>query len=237
MKFVDNNDVFAITELTSFFINKNYHFRMTFDSNLNDYEIIKKRLLIKQNEFIVEKMNRIIEYAKINVIDARQKMTIKINKIRLSSSFEIKNYVWLNRRHIKTIRSFDKLDDKKLNLFKVLKRRNIVYELKLFDDMHIHSVFHLWLLKKDFRNLLKKQQNDSSKFVIANEQFEWELNDVMQFWYHYHRLQYRCNWSNWDSHDRIWYYVDDDEIQNAQNIVNVFHETNSKIVKFVLRND
>ena len=71
MKFANNNDVFAITEFTSFFTNKSYHFRMIFDSNLNDYEIIKKRLLIRQNEFIVEKMNRIIEYVKINVIDVK----------------------------------------------------------------------------------------------------------------------------------------------------------------------
>ena len=66
---------------------------MIFDSNLNDYEIIKKRLLIKQSKFIVEKINRIIEYVKINAIDVKQKMTIRINKIRLSISFEIENYV------------------------------------------------------------------------------------------------------------------------------------------------
>ena len=237
MKFADNNDVFAITKFISFFINKNYHSRMIFDSNLNDYEIIKERLLIKQNEFIVEKMNRIIEYAKVNAVDAKQKMTIRINKTRLSSSFKIKDYVWLNRRHIKTIRSFDKLNDKKLNSFKIFKRRDIVYELELSDDMHIHSIFHSWLLRKNFKNLLEKQQNDSSRLVIADEQFEWKLNDVMQFRYHYHRLQYRCNWSNWNSHDRIWYYVDDDEFQNAQSIVNVFHEINSKTAKSVLRND
>ena len=128
---------------------------MIFNFNLNNYKIIKKRLLIRQNEFIVEKMNRIIEYAKVNVVDARQKMTTRINKIRLSIIFEIENYVWLNRRHIKTIRSFDKLNHKKLKSFKIIKRRDIVYELKLFDDMHIHLVFHSWLLKKNSKNSLE----------------------------------------------------------------------------------
>ena len=66
---------------------------MIFDSNLNNYEIIKERLLIKQDEFIVEKMNRIIEYVKINVIDVKQKMIARVNKIRLSINFEIENYV------------------------------------------------------------------------------------------------------------------------------------------------
>ena len=164
-------------------------------------------------------------------------MIARINKIRLSINFEIENYVWLNRRHIKTIRSFDKLNDKKLKSFKIIKKRDIVYELELFDDMHIHLVFHWWLLRKNFKNSLKEQQNDFSKFVIANEMFEWELNDILQFRYRYHRLQYRCKWSSWNSHDRIWYYVDDDEFQNVQNIVDVFHEVDSKTAKFALRND
>ena len=93
MKFVDNNDVSTIIELISFFTNKNYHFRMIFESNLDDYEITRKRLLIQQNEFIVEKINRIIEYVKINVVDAKQKMIVRINKFRFSINFEIKNYV------------------------------------------------------------------------------------------------------------------------------------------------
>ena len=93
MKFANNNDVSAITKLISFFINKKYHSRMIFDSNLNDYEIIKKRLLVKQNEFIVEKLNRIIEWAKINIVDVNQKMIARINKTRFSINFEIENYV------------------------------------------------------------------------------------------------------------------------------------------------
>ena len=69
--FANNNDVLIITQFISFFINKEYFFRMIFDSNFNDYEFIKKRLLIKQNEFIVEKMKRIIKYVKTNVINIR----------------------------------------------------------------------------------------------------------------------------------------------------------------------
>ena len=93
MKFVDNNNVSTITKFISFFINKNYHFRIIFDSNLNNYETIKKQLLIKKNEFITEKMNRIIEYVKINVANIKQKIIIRINKIRFSINFEIENYM------------------------------------------------------------------------------------------------------------------------------------------------
>ena len=93
MKFVDNNDISMITKFVSIFINKNYHFRIIFDSNLNDYEKIKKRLLIKKNEFITKKINRIIEYVKINVANVKRKMIIRINKIRFLINFEIKNYM------------------------------------------------------------------------------------------------------------------------------------------------
>ena len=237
MKFADNNDVSATTELTSFFINKGYHSRMTFGPNLDDYEITRERLLVRQSEFIVEKMNRIIEYAKANAADARQRMTARVNKIRLPISFEIENYVWLDRRHIKTARSFDKLDDKKLESFKVIKRRDIAYELELFDDMHIHLVFHSWLLRKDLRDSLDEQQNDSSEPVVAGEMLEWKLDDIVQSRYRYHRLQYRCKWSSWNPHDRTWYYVDDGEFQNAQSIVNAFHEANSGAAGPALRND
>ena len=125
-------------------------------------------------------------------------MIVRINKFRFSINFEIKNYVWLNRRHIKTIRLFDKLNNKKLNSYFVVKKKNIVYEFELFDNMHIHSIFHFWLLKKNLNDSLKKQHNDFSKFVIANETFEWKFDDILQFRYHYYRFQYRCKWSNWN---------------------------------------
>ena len=58
MKFVNKNDVSIITKFILFFINKNYHFRIIFYFNLNNYNFIKKRLLIKQNEFIA-KINKL----------------------------------------------------------------------------------------------------------------------------------------------------------------------------------
>ena len=76
MKFIDNNVVLIIFEFISFFTNKIFHFRMIFYLNLNDYKIIKKRLLIKQNEFIIEKIKRIIKYVKMNIIDAKYKIIV-----------------------------------------------------------------------------------------------------------------------------------------------------------------
>ena len=169
MKFADNNGVSAATDLTPFFTNKGYHPRMTFGPNLDDYETTRERLLAKQGESIAEEMNRIIEWAKANAADARQRMTARANKSRYPISFEIEDYVWLDRRHIKTARPSDKLNDKKLGPYPVVKRRGIAYELELPDDMHIHPVFHSWLLRKDPNDPLKGQHNDPPGPVIAGE--------------------------------------------------------------------
>ena len=97
--------------------------------------------------------------------------------------------------------------------------------------MRIHDVFHCWLLRKDFCDFIEKQINKSFDFVIINENFEWEMNDILKFRYHYNRFQYRVNWSNW-SHDRIWYYVDNEEFDNVRDVVNDYHRTHFVVVNF-----
>ncbi len=46
IKFVDNNVMFTVIFLTSFFLNKNFHSHMSFDSDIIEYESIRERLQI-----------------------------------------------------------------------------------------------------------------------------------------------------------------------------------------------
>ena len=192
-EFANNNFQFTIIDMTFFYVNKNYHFRMIFDSNIINYESIRKRLQIRKTQNINDEMKIIFEWSKANVTNVVRRMIVKVNKSRHHVEFEIKNYVWLNRRYIKTIKFFDKLNDKKLKSFQIINKRDQVYELKLSDIMHIHLMFHFWLLRKNFQNSLKNQVNDSLDSIILNEDFEWEINDIVQFKYHRHRFQYRVN--------------------------------------------
>jgi hypothetical protein len=60
-----------------------------------------------------------------------------------------KKKVFLLRQNIKTRRLSEKLNYKKLKLFKILKNiKNINYKLHLFKKIWIHSVFYILLLKK-----------------------------------------------------------------------------------------
>ena len=88
--------------------------------------------------------------------------------------------------------------------------------------MRIHDVFHCWLLRKDFCDSLESQINEFFDFVIVNENFEWKMNDILKFRYRYNRFQYRVNWLNW-SHDRTWYYANNEKFDNVRDVVNDYH--------------
>ena len=187
---------------------------MTFSLSLKNFEFIKKRFLMNRVDNIVDEMKRIVIYAKENAIQVDKIMIAQVNKHRRSVEFEIKNYVWLDRRNIKIVRLSNKLDHKYLELYLITKKRNQAYELEFFETMQIHSVFHFWLLRKNSQNSLSRQQNESFESIRLDENSEWQIDDIVDSRYRYHRLQYRVNWTSW-LHDRQWYYVDDDQFINV----------------------
>jgi hypothetical protein len=76
-------------------------------------------------------------------------MTLYANRSRLKRPhLREGNLVYLLRRNIKIIRPNDKLDLKKIGLFKVKRNiRDISFELKLSPIMRIYSIFYLSLLE------------------------------------------------------------------------------------------
>ena len=163
-------------------------------------------------------------------------MITRVNIYRKSIKFEIKNYVWLNRRNIKITRFSNKLNDKNLKFYQIINKKNQIYELKLSNIMHIHSIFHFWLLRKNSRDSLSRQNNELFESIILNEKLEWKIDDIIDFRYYYHRFQYRVNWTNY-SYDRVWYYVDNQKFVNAQNVINEYYRVHSNKFKSTLRND
>jgi hypothetical protein len=84
-------------------------------------------------------------------------MTLYANKSKLEGSyFKREDLIYLLRRNIKTIRFSDKLDLKKIGLFKVKRNiRDISFELKFFSIMKIYPIFYLSLLELAYLNILK----------------------------------------------------------------------------------
>ena len=139
--------------------------------------------------------------------------------------YKINDMMFLNSRNITTLRSSKKLDDKMLELFKILIKIKHAYRLKLSSTMKIHLKFISNLLRLNSKNSLNKQWNESSDSIVIDDEDEWKMKNILNF-RHYERgkwLQYRVNWKEYDV-DLHWYNVDESEFEECLKIVNDFHE-------------
>ncbi len=63
IEFVDNNILSSVIFLTLFFMNKNFHSHISFDSDIIEYESIHERLQVDQVKNISEQMNKTLIFA------------------------------------------------------------------------------------------------------------------------------------------------------------------------------
>ncbi len=82
IKFVDNNVLSSVIFLILFFMNKNFHSRMSFDSDIIKYESIRERLQIDRVKNISEQMNKTLIFARESLIKTREQMMNQANKHR-----------------------------------------------------------------------------------------------------------------------------------------------------------
>ncbi len=222
IEFVNNNVLFSIIFLTLFFMNKNFHSRMSFDSDIIKYESTRECLQIDRVKNISEQMNKTLIFACEALIKTQEQMMNQANKHRKKINYKIESKMFLNERNIITARSFKKLNDKMLDSFINLDLVDSSYKLKLSESMHVHDVFHSDLLRSVVNDLLSDQKNELSDSIVINDEDEWKIDDILNFRRYRRRLQYRVKWNDYDN-DLNWYNADDDEFMNAQKIVDDFH--------------
>ncbi len=181
IEFVNNNVLSSIIFLTLFFMNKNFHPRMSFDFNIIEYESICERLQIAQVEDIFNHKNKTLIFACEALIKTRKQMMNQANKHRKKINYEIESKMFLNERNIVTVRFFKKLNDKMLNSFQITDSVDSFYKLKLSETMHIHDVFHSELLRSVVNDSLSDQKNKSSKSIVINDEDEWKIDDILNF--------------------------------------------------------
>ncbi len=182
IKFVDNNILFSIIFLTFFFMNKSFHSRMSFDSDIIEYESIRERLQIIRIEDIFNNMNKTLIFAREALIKTRERMIKQANKHRKKINYKIKSKMFLNERNIVTARFFKKLNDKMLDSFKITDSVDFFYKLKLSDTMYIHDVFHSELLHSVVNDFLSDQKNELLRSIVVNDENKWEIDNILNFW-------------------------------------------------------
>jgi len=191
IEFVDNNALFSVIFLTSFFLNKDFHSRMSFEPDTIEYESFRERLQAAKVENISEHMNKILTFARESLAKTRKQMIQQANKHRKEVDYEVESKMFLNERNIVTARSFKKLDDKMLDLFTNLGFVDSSYKLKLSETMHVHDVFHSDLLRPVVDDLLPDQKNELFESIVVNDEDEWKIDDILNFRRYRRRLQYR----------------------------------------------
>ncbi len=172
IEFVDNNILFSVIFLTLFFMNKNFHSHMSFDSDIIKYESTHERLQINRVKNISEQMNKTLIFAREALIKTWEQMMNQANKHKKKINYKIESKMFLNEWNIITARSFKKLDDKMLNFFINLDFIDSSYKLKLSETMHVHDVFHSDLLRLVVDDLLSDQKNTLFKSIVINDEVE-----------------------------------------------------------------
>ncbi len=119
-EFVDNNAISSSIEQLTFFLNKNFHSHMSFDSNSIEYEITRARIEAGKAKNIFEHMKRSLALIKQVLTRVRVTMKKQIDKHRKKMIYKVNDIMFLNSRNITISRSSKKLDDKMLEFFKIL---------------------------------------------------------------------------------------------------------------------
>ncbi len=80
MKFSENFNIFFIILMTSFYFNKNFYLRISFDSDTTDYEITRARIKAKKINDIIVKIKELLIFDREQLEKIKISIKTQINK-------------------------------------------------------------------------------------------------------------------------------------------------------------
>ena len=93
IEFADNNKIFFVIDMFSFFVNKNFNFCIIIDSNKIFYEFTRERFLIVKIENIIDIITNILKLIQNNLQQSKQTITIQINKHKKFIKYNFENKI------------------------------------------------------------------------------------------------------------------------------------------------
>ncbi len=224
IKFSENFNIFSIISMTLFYFNKNFHSRMSFDSDTTDYETIHERLEARKADDIAIQMKELLIFDHQQLKKTKQIIKASINKHKWDIIYKVNDWVWLFSRNIKTTKSCKDLKDKQLKLYQITVKVEIFYHLHLSISMkQLHSMFSLKLLCFYSQDSLSEQHLKSSKSLTIEDDDYWEIDDILNSRCYWDRIQYKIKWTELDWNDK-WYYVDKEEFKSSKEVLVEFHK-------------
>ncbi len=224
IEFSENFNIFSIISMTSFYFNKNFHSRMSFNSDMIDYETTCERLEARKADDIIIQMKELLNFNHQQLKKTKQIIEAQVNKHRWNVIYEVDDWVWLFSRNIKTTRSCKNLKDKQLKLYQITVKVEIFYHLRLSISMkQLHSMFSSKLLRSYFNDFLSEQHSESFKSLTIEDDEHWKIDDILNSRCYWDQIQYKIKWTRLDW-DNEWYYVDKEEFKSSKEVLVEFHK-------------
>jgi hypothetical protein len=105
-------------------------------------------------------------------------------------------------------------------------------QLDLSQSMKIYDTFHISLLRSASNDFLIEQIQSSLFSIVIEEKKKYEINEILDSWYHYEKLQYRVAWTD-HFLNRAWYWTEN--FEQVKNILENYHQRYSEKLESELR--
>jgi len=89
IKFSDNSNIFSISSMISFYFNKRFHSRISFDSDMTDYETTRERLKARKVDDIVIQMKKLLNFDHQQLKKMKLIIEVQINKHKRDITYEV----------------------------------------------------------------------------------------------------------------------------------------------------
>ncbi len=93
IEFSDNSNIFSVIAMSSFYFNKDFHLRMSFDSDTTDYEITRQRIETRKINDIVIQMKKLLIFDQQQLEKIKQIIEAQMNKHRRNVIYEVDDQV------------------------------------------------------------------------------------------------------------------------------------------------
>ncbi len=224
MKFSENFNIFSIISMTSFYFNKEFHLRMSFDSDTTNYKTTCERFEARKVDNIIIWMKELLIFNHQQLKKTKQIIEALINKHKRDVIYEVNDWVWLFFRNVKTTRSCKDLKDKQLELYQITVKVEIFYHLRLSISMkQLHSMFSSKLLRSYFNDLLSEQHSKSLRSLTIKDDDHWKIDDILNSRHYRDWIQYKIKWTELDQNNE-WYYVNKEEFKSSKEVLVKFHK-------------
>ena len=146
------------------------------------------------------------------------------NKHCKNIEFQERDVVWLRTQNIKTQQSCKKLNYKKIESYLIQEHiRNTVYRLQLLNDLLIHSVFHVSLLKK-IHSLMQDQTQSEEMLIFIDDNQKWQVHDIIDSRLDSDKgFQYLIQWTLTDTWKDSW--ESSVNLKNSSEVIAAFHQS------------